>query len=169
MNIVQHSNRRRRLCYWDNLRAVTDATKLNIERHLSFLPDFDLQHLKTLDDQKFLPCDLLILNAMDVPGNEFAKWLSGIHKRLKSQHGVWTPTLIFSDANFTTLSEEIHSFAMSNWYFDIINPQHLDSVPIRVANLLKIHDHLHELLRYQEQLDKMQLQIEAIEQKLEPS
>ena len=47
--------RRRRLCYWDNQKQVTGAAKLNIERHLQFLPDFDFVKLESLDDDEFAP------------------------------------------------------------------------------------------------------------------
>ena len=55
-----------------------------------------------------------------------------------------------------------------NWYFDILSMEHIDSMPIRVANLLRIHDHLHELERYQNTLatlnhrvDQLTLDLEA--------
>ncbi|SME89485.1 hypothetical protein [Pseudobacteriovorax antillogorgiicola] len=158
--------RKRRLCYWDSQKKSVGAVKLNFERHLRFLPEFDLVTLKALDDEKFAPCDLLIISAEDIPSEDFSQWLQGINKRIVNQGQIWTPALIFSETDFVDLSSEIHDFADNNWYFDILNPLHLESMPIRVANLLRIHDHLHELWRYKDQLDTMQEQINEIEKRL---
>ena len=54
-----------------------------------------------------------------------------------------------------------------NWYFDVIDPDHLDSLPMRVANLLRIHDHLHELSRYEKSLADLQADVRQMQQKLE--
>ena len=54
----------------------------------------------------------------------------------------------------------------SNWYFDIIHPDHLTSLPVRIANLLRIHDHLAELHRYEAELGRMQQNIRMIEAEL---
>ena len=169
MNQQKKTARRRRLCYWDNQRHAADAHKVNIQRHLKFLPDFDFVNLKSLDDERGLPCDLMIVNAIDVPSEEFFNWIVSIGKRLHIQHGIWTPAFIISRVGYSDLSENLHTFADDNWYFDIVNPQHIDSIPIRVANLLKIHDHLHELLRYKEKLDALHAQVEGIEKKLQKS
>ena len=53
-----------------------------------------------------------------------------------------------------------------NWYFDIVASDQLDSLPIRVANLLRIHDHLHELHRYSAALSSLTAQTEALKQEL---
>ena len=159
-------NRRRRLCYWDSQKNSVGATKINFERHLKFLPDFDLIELKSLDAPEINPCDLLIVGAERIPSEEFTSWLKRLNLRILQQNRIWTPALIFSSADFVDLSSDLHEFADNNWYFDILNPLHIESMPIRVANLLKIHDHLHELHRYKSQLDAMQNQISEIEMKL---
>jgi hypothetical protein len=51
----------------------------------------------------------------------------------------------------------------SNWYFDVVRPEHLDSLPVRVANLLRIHDHFHELRRNSETLDRLQDRVNMLE------
>ncbi len=164
----QSSNffRRRRICYWDSEKRFVDAHKLNFEKQLSFLPDFDLITLKSLDSENFNPCDLLLISALLVEDHEFSQWLLGINKRILHQNSIWTPALIFSEVEGYELSSAMHEFAANNWYFDIVNPKHIDSIPIRVANLLRIHDHLHEIMRYQERLDSMQDKIIEIESQL---
>ena len=154
--------------YWDAEKKFVDATKINFEKHLSFLPDFDLITLKTLDSEDFNPCDLLLVTAFLIDANDFSQWLDGLNKRIVRQNSIWTPALIFTDLPFAELSASIHDYAAdNNWYFDIVSADHLDSMPIRIANLLRIHDHLHELFRYQERLDQMQTKVSDIEEKLD--
>lgn len=165
-SLKTENNRNRRICYWDAQSNSVGALKINFERHLKFLPGFDLVSLDSLDDEEFNPCDLLIISAKSISGEDFSTWIAGINKRVIAQNNIWTPALIFSEADFSDLSSELHDYADNNWYFDILHPDHLDSMPIRVANLLKIHDHLHELWRYKDQLDTMQSQISEIEDSL---
>ena len=160
------SHRRRRICYWDPQSNAVSTNKINFEMHLKFLPNFDLSELRSLDDQSFHPCDLLIVNALSIPDDDFLIWLEGINKRVLTQNKIWTPAVLVSECKFGELSSEVHEFANNNWYFDLINPANMDSMPIRVANLLKIHDHLHELWRYEKELNTMQKQVSDIEQKL---
>ena len=145
---------------------ATGAAKINFERHLNFLPDFNLVTLRGLDDEGFNPCDLLVISALSVPSEKFLEWLEGINRRIVAQNKIWTPAIIVTQSNFSDLNFAIHELADNNWYFDIVNPDHLDSIPIRAANLLKIHDHLHELLRYKSQLDALHQQVSEIEEKL---
>ena len=53
------------------------------------------------------------------------------------------------------------------WYFDLINPAHMDSLPIRVANLCKIREHLLQLQNYQDEMRVLHQRIDEIEIKLE--
>ena len=139
--------RKRRICYWDAEKKFTDSSKINFERHLSFLPDFDLVNLVSLEDENFQPCDLLIVAATAIDEDIFHDWLKGLNKRIIRQNSIWTPCIIVTEISFAESSQSLHTFADNNWYFDILHPHHTDSIPIRVANLLKIHDHLHELFR----------------------
>lgn len=161
-----HFFRQRRLCYWDTEKRRFDSFKGSFERHIKFLPQIDIYQLNSLDDPDFFPCDLLIIYAAQISENDLSTWIEGVKKRIKAQGKIWTPSLILSPAGFGELSEWLHEYANSNWYFDIIHPDQWSSLPIRVANLLRIHDHLHELYRYQDQLTAMQDKVTAIEQEL---
>jgi len=158
--------RQRRLCYWDTEKRHFDSFKANFERHIKFLPQLTLYQLTSLDDPEFFPCDLLIIYAAHIPDEELPQWIEGLKKRIQAGGKIWTPSLILSPVGFGELSEWLHEYADSNWYFDIIHPDQWTSLPIRVANLLRIHDHLHELYRYQDQLTSLQERITTIEQEL---
>jgi hypothetical protein len=67
----------------------------------------------------------------------------------------------------TRVVEVLEQTLNSNWYFDLLHPDHLSSLPVRVANLLRMHDHLHELLRYEKELKRMQADIGRIEAELQ--
>ncbi|MFW7378128.1 MAG: hypothetical protein ACOH5I_04925 [Oligoflexus sp.] len=133
---------------------------------MKFLPQLSIHQLKSLDDPQFFPCDLLIIYAGHIPDTDLHQWIEGIKKRIQAQGKIWTPSLILSPVGYSDLSECLHEYADSNWYFDIIHPDHWSSLPIRVANLLRIHDHLHELYRYQDQLTSLQERISTVEQEL---
>lgn len=158
--------RQRRLCYWDTEKRRFDSFKANFERHIKFLPEVTIYPLKSLEDPAFSPCDLLIIYAAHIDEAELPRWIDGVKKRIQAQGKIWTPSLILSAAGFAELSEWLHEYAASNWYFDIIHPDQWSSLPIRIANLLRIHDHLHELYRYQDQLTSLQERISTIEQEL---
>ena len=158
--------RQRRICYWDSEKILLASWKVQFEKSLKFLPELDVYQLKTLDDPAFFPCDLMVVAAQSVPDEELSQWLQGLHNRIKAQGKIWSPALVLSYANFQNLSPLIHEFAANNWYFDIVHPDHFDSLPIRIANLLRIHDHLHELQRYHDQVIDMQERIEQVEASL---
>lgn len=159
---------RRRLCIWDLEPKRTDALKLNVERSLRFLPQLDLVRLKALDDPNLLPCDLLVVFAMHLGEEELITWLGGFEKRMaQQQQGIWVPALILNSCEMTRVVEVLEQTLNSNWYFDLLHPDHLSSLPVRVANLLRMHDHLHELLRYEKELKRMQTDIGRIEAELQ--
>lgn len=160
------SSMRRRICAWDLDPRRLDSVKPLLERHLRFLPQIDWYKLKTLDDPQFLPCDLLVVYAWHLGDTELLTWLQGFEARLKKQGAIWVPALIVSPVELTTLTELMEQVFRSNWYFDLIHPDHFNSIPVRVANLLRIHDHLHELKRYEGEVSQMQENIKSIESAL---
>lgn len=159
---------RRRLCIWDLEPKRTDALKQNVERSLRFLPQLDIVRLKSLDDPNLLPCDLLVVMALHLGEAELITWLRGFEQRLTGQQqGIWIPALILNTSELLRVAEVLEVTLQSNWYFDVLHPDHISSLPVRAANLLRMHDHLHELLRYEKELKHMQSDISRIEAELE--
>jgi hypothetical protein len=151
-----------RICFLDLNSKVIDQKKMLLEERLKFLGSITAQSVRAVDDPKLKPCDLLVIDATYVPDEEFENWISGLGARMIKQGAVWIPALIVADAKFQTLKQVLLPVAKMNWYFDIIAMDHIDSLPIRVANLLRIHDHLHELDRYQKTLDDLSSQVDRL-------
>lgn len=160
-------NARRRLCVWDLEPKRADAVKMQLERSIRFLPNLDIVKLKSLDDPDFLPCDLLVVFAQFLGQEELMIWLQGFEKRLsRQQEGIWTPALILNPVEPDKLTDLLEYTLLSNWYFDIVHPDEVRSIPLRVANLLRMHDHLHELRRYEGEWQRMAMELERIDKQL---
>lgn len=145
-------NRTLRVKYLVADKRFVDADRMVLEKNLRRLTDVELTEIKSVDDSELHPCDLLIVAARHVAAIDFRKWLDGFRKRVKAQAQVRIPALILTDAAFEDLRDILFEAVHENWYFDVIHADHITSLPIRVANLLKIHDHLHEMQRYEQAL-----------------
>lgn len=152
-----------RICYVDSERRIVDMRKSALERALGRLGSIRLTEIKGVDDPAFFPCDLLIVAAEHVPDENFPDFVSGLSKRILAQQKIWCPAIIFSDVGFDVLRGIFVEIVRDNWYFDIVHSDQLSSLPVRVANLLRIHDHLHEMRRYQNDLDELHKKTETLE------
>lgn len=158
----RQEKRKIRICYWDQQNRHVDVAKLNLQLHLKMLGDIDLVELQTLNDPQKHPCDLLMIAAENIPAEKFPEWIEALENRIVRIGDIWTPALIFSKLDFNVLEQILMKSTMSNWYFDVIDPDHLNSLPIRVANLLRIHDHLHELNRYENRLSELESKVKQL-------
>lgn len=155
-----------RVCYF-NLDAKTiDSKRIALEKKLNLLGSVSIYNIKGMTDPNINPCDLLVLAAQRIPHDEFNNWLGEFSKKIEKQGHIWIPTMIFSDVPFHILRETLEKAVQMNWYFDIIRDDHLDSIPIRVANLLRIHDHLHELDRYENTLNSLSAKLDHVKKEL---
>jgi hypothetical protein len=161
------ADRRLRLCYWNAEARVLDAERAGLEQHLARLGDVSVVQIKALDAPEATPCDLLIVAAQTLAPQDFPSWLAGFRRRIQAQGMVWTPALILADVSFDVLSDILPDVTRENWYFDILAPAHVTSLPIRVANLLRIHDHLHEMKRYATALEDIGTKVTTLETQLE--
>ena len=160
-------NRKRRICIWNTQKNVVSGGTLSLEHHLKRLFEIDFYELESLDDPKFFPCDLLVIYAEYIEDENFETWLENLKNKIQTQGKIWVPSLIFSKLGFSSANFLLPNMSGSNWYFDIIHPDHINSIPIRVANLLRINDHLWELIRYDQELQKIGGRVAELEQKLE--
>jgi hypothetical protein len=157
------ANRRLKIAYWDQDAKFANAAKLSLEHGLAKIADVAWNELRSLDD--IGDADLLIVAAHTVPPTVFNDWLRGLSKRMQTPSRIWIPALIVAPIRFDQFADSVLEHTMNNWYFDIIDPAHLDSIPVRVAHLVRIHDHLKELLRYQAELSDLEQRIDALEKK----
>jgi hypothetical protein len=160
------ANRSLRVCYWNAEAKIVDAGKAELERHLKRLGDVKVEVIKALDAPEAAQADLLVVAAQKLAAQDFPVWLQGFRKRIQAKGSIWTPALILADVSFDVLSEILVEVTAENWYFDVVAPAHLSSLPIRVANLLRIHDHLHELKRYSAALDDINTKVKMLESQM---
>jgi hypothetical protein len=155
-----------RIYYWNCESKVLDSYRMSFEIHLKRLGDLETVQIESLDDPAIKTADLLVIGAHLVEIEHFSTWLRGVRNRLIDQGAIWTPVLVLSETTFESLLEILLESIADNWYFDIIAPRHLASLPIRVANLIRIHDHLHELRRYSQALEDINQKVVELEKQL---
>lgn len=155
-----------RICYWDLEAKFLDRHKLALERELRTFSGFTFHQLKSLTDPALNPCDLLIIVGPAIDGEDFLQWMQGLMDRVEGAHQIRIPALIVADPSKPVLVELLESAINSNWYFDIVSPGQLETIPLRMANLLRIHDHLHELHRYDAELKALHSRVIEIEKQL---
>lgn len=152
-----------KLKYWNAETRFVDADRANLEHHLKRLGEVEITAVKALDGPDLLPVDLLLIAAQMVPAKDFPQWLGGLRKRFQTPEKIWIPAVILADVPFDVLSGLLPEAVRDNWYFDILSPAHIASLPIRVANLLRINDHLHEMKRYADAVDEVTKKVRALE------
>ena len=155
-----------RILYVNPTPQVISALNQLSEKYLSWLADVDIENLSSLSQAKNKPFDLIIYNAFGVPDDKLSTWLHNISKQILTHNQVLVPTIILSKLGFNDLNKMLSSIYKDNWYIDILHPDHINSLPIRIANLLKIHDHLHETQRLQKELEDIHIQISKFEKQL---
>lgn len=160
-------NRCLKIAYYNTDPMVVDRLSLILENKIKSLGEFNMLPINSLDDENLKPCDLLIVTAQQIPEEDIGKWLKKLSGRVTRQASIWIPALIISDAPYKTLQNIMPEAIQMNWYFDIVATEHLDSLPIRIANLLRIHDHLHEIKRYQKTVESLQQQTNSLLKEVE--
>ncbi|MDD9951955.1 MAG: hypothetical protein OXT67_10375 [Zetaproteobacteria bacterium] len=154
-----------RVVYLDLTRQV-DMVAM---RHEQKVRNICAPHFRVVHSTAQVPTDgvdILIARAAHLPEPFFWPWLRRLELELNSTRTVPLPALILADIHF---AEQVFMWRLavqSNWYFDVVTEQNLDSIPLRMANLVRIHDHLYESRRYQETLAELTEQVSALERKL---
>lgn len=158
------SGRQLRVGYWQVDARLVDIDKVRLEKALAQLgASLTITVLKNLEALAATPLDLLIIAGQGLAEEDFSQWLGGLRGRMRANNGIWCPALILAELPMATLRAVMAQVFAENWYFDILAPEHLSSLPIRVANLLRMHDHLHEIKRYAEALESLSSRLSALE------
>ena len=151
---------------WNPTPQMINATLGLLETELKRLGTVQIVQLKALDDPNLAPCDLLVITASYIEEGVFQAWLAGVEKRLIRQSGVTVPAIIYASISESTQRGLLRWAVECNWYFDIIDPAHISSLPVRVGNFLRLHDHLHEIKRMNEELKSLSSKVELLEKSL---
>ena len=138
--------RRMRVCSWNASPGFISAASAALEQQLRMLIQVEIVPLKSLTDAT-APCDLLIISAEGIDDEAFPSWLKSVSERIPNIHGIPVPSIIFGVVPAPVQRELLRWAVEGNWYFDIVDPGHVTSLPVRVANFLRLHDHLHEVRR----------------------
>ncbi|MBF0441171.1 MAG: hypothetical protein HQK54_04640 [Oligoflexales bacterium] len=152
-------------CYFDNEKVFFNVRKAYIEKELNKVACFSLKKVHSLNIMETEKYDLLLISAEDIADLEFESWLKKLYSKIFVQYSVKLPVLIIADIEHTTLQDLFLWAIDQNWYFDIISPAHILSLPIRVANLIRISEHLREMSRYNERLIQLENQLIEIKKK----
>jgi hypothetical protein len=141
-----YQDRRMRVCSWNASPGFISAASAALEQQLRQLIQVDIVPVKSIGDAT-APCDLLIISAEGIDEEAFPSWLKSISGRIPNIHGIPVPSIIFGEVSAPVQRELLRWAIEGNWYFDIVDPRHVSSLPVRVTNFLRLHDHLHEVRR----------------------
>ncbi len=161
------TTRKRRICYINSDPKTLETSVAFFEKRLKLLSDLEIINLPSLEKIAFSACDLIIINCAFLSDEAFMQWFPKTSEKITKQLNISVPTIFLARIDFAILDKMWQSAYQSNWYFDIIHPEHLESLPIRVATLLRIHDHLHEMQRYELEIGLLKKEVVDIQQKLE--
>ena len=156
-----------RVAYWDQSPRHLSSWKDLLERYLRQITEIKCIDVKSLDQAAREQVDLTIVHAEHLDREAFHQWLSGLMKTARNSQAIWIPTLIVTRMNFADVRPLFSPTYEENWYCDLIHPDHIDSLPLRVVNLIKIHDHLKELKRYRVSLENLEKQTQALNEQLD--
>ena len=156
MSIYYFRTRKVRCCYFNLTAKLVNKALLELERQLELLAEkLQIEAISSLDDPRFFPCDLLIVAASGLSTKQVLQWLKAYRQKSLRQEKIDIPVLLISKA----VEEESQTFfaeaLKTNWFFDVCSDQHQSSLPIRAANLIRVHDLLHDLRRRDEALQAM--------------
>jgi hypothetical protein len=160
-------DRRMRVCSWGATPGFASSASAAFDQQLRQFIQLELIKVKSLDDPSIVPADLLIISAEGIDDELFPDWIKGISPRIPRVHGIPVPSIIFSVVSASTQQKLLRWAVDGNWYFDIVETGHLSSLPVRVANFLRLHDHLHEVRRMAEVSGVMAEKVKDMEQQIQ--
>lgn len=170
MKLLPNLQRRKlHLNYWDQNSKTWDALKAEIESQLRLMYLCETRKVTSLDANDFYPCDLLVIYYHPPEGIDIVIDLKNLEKKVRTHEKIWIPCLLIGTIKKEDYIDVFEFIKNSNWYFDLVDPAHVSSLPIRVSNLLRMHDHLHELRRYDNELTKLEKSLVSLVGKLPES
>lgn len=153
-----------RVCYINHDTKILQSEVLALEEKLKQLKGVEIVSLSSIEGNDLSKYNLLIINAISLTDEAFIKWLPAVSQKITQKLDAQIPTIFLSYLTFSSLNQIWQALYEKNWYFDIIHPDHLESIPIRMANLLRIFDHLHEVKRYEQEIKVLQKEVLNIQE-----
>ena len=153
MSIYYFKARQVRCAYFNLTAKILSKNVLELERRLELLEkNVQVVSVKSLDDKALLPCDLLIVSALNLAEAELLSWLQKYRKKSLSQKNVLIPLLLIHSNDELSTQNFFDEAFRAKWFFDLCSEKHLSSLTIRAANLIRVHDLLHDLKRRDEMI-----------------
>jgi hypothetical protein len=123
--------------------------------------------VKDLEDARIGECDLIVCQAYFIDEEHFFAWIQKIRERVPIVQGIRLAAMILCKISVTVQRDILGWAYGQNWYFDLIETDHLQSLPVRVANLLRFSAHLHEVQRMDRALQDVSLRLAQLESQLQ--
>jgi hypothetical protein len=161
------NNRRMRVCIWNATPGFISAASAALDQQIRELVQVEMIPLKHLDEPAGTPCDLLIISAEGLDEDHFSSWIQSVGARVPKAQGIPVPSIVFAAVPAPIQREMLRWAVDGNWYFDIVDPDHVASLPVRVANFLRLHDHLHEIRRMGDLSKLLEAKVQLMETQLE--
>ncbi len=155
-----------RIGYYQVDPRVVGSSILDLERHLGKLGKVSITAIKDISLGTHQDFELLVIAGPTLEDHSFGSWLNSFKRKIAAQGDIWVPAIIIADISFQALEVIWADVVKENWYFDIVNPEHLSSLPIRVANLVRMTDHLSELKKYERLLVDLTDKVTALEKEV---
>lgn len=140
---------------------------MSFDKSIKILPNTDYQKIRSIDDPLLSPCDLLVIYTFNLSSDLLMQYIEGFESRMICQNNIHIPALFVCPHGPDRVPTDFERLLRSNWYFDIIDTSQLSSLTWRIVNLLKIHDHLHELQRYETEMRNLQTRVSEIESEIQ--
>lgn len=158
--------RRISVCYVNAEPKAISARMLNFEKYLSQLGSVEVQDRETMEAAYAESPDIVIYDALLLDSSGLLGLVKSLYKNVVQSEKIWTPVLIYVRAEFGLVKELLPFANQVNWYFDLVTEEHLEILPIRVGNLVRIHDHLKEMFAYKSEIATLESRLEEVEAQL---
>lgn len=131
---------------------ILDPIVVAVREQFALLGPVEWIAVSDLFDIQQSGLDLCVVDGTQRPSDSLLTWLTKLPRRLEGTPHVWTPVIVLADVPSAQWAPLWRRWVEHNFYVDLISPKHLESFPVRAATLVRIHDHLKELWRYEEEL-----------------
>jgi len=159
------TNKNLRITYFDESPKAVNLEKVDFELKLKRVFDAKVSHTSNIDQLKAEDTDLVVAFPNTADGESLMKWIQRYEGRT-AQNLCNIPLLVIFRVGFQTVNDAFLTSHASNRYFDIVHPDHLDSLPMRILNLLKIRDHIAEIQRYDATLKDLMNKVSDLDAQL---
>lgn len=146
---------------------LVTRTLAEIEQEIEKLHSYEIETIGSFEDSYIKPFDLIVMIAIHLGPKELFAWIKSTSEKIARNHHIPVPCLIISETPSHQVSELTEFAVKENWYFDVVDTKHVASCPMRIANLLRIHDHIHELRRYDQTVTELNERVNELERQLE--